>query len=120
MATKAESEIKTAVARFDEQFREVRQDIRDLRADNKSLRDKIDANHASLTEKIDSNHASANAKIDAMRTDMTAMRESIADLKALQKALIWVLGGAITLITVVITIAKALQWIHDRAPSALP
>ncbi len=75
-AAKAENEIKTAVARMDEQFREVRQDIRELRADNKILRDKIDGNYISLEQKIDANYAALDKKIDVtageLRADMTS------------------------------------------------
>ena len=78
VAAKAESEIKTAVARMDEQFREVRQDIRELRADNKTLRDKIDENYAFPRQedrgdtgvpgstKIDGNYASLDKKIECV------------------------------------------------------
>jgi chromosome segregation ATPase len=64
ISEKADGAIRTAVARIDEQFREVRQDIRELRADNKTLRDKIDENYSSLDRKIDTACASLSAKID--------------------------------------------------------
>ena len=65
MAAKAESEIKVAVARMDEQFREVRQDIRELRADNKAMREKIDGNFVHHDQKVDANFTHVNQKIDA-------------------------------------------------------
>jgi DNA anti-recombination protein RmuC len=158
LATKAESEIKTAVARIDqqfsrvdEQFREVRQDIRELRADNKTLRDKIDENHTSLDKKIDENHRTLDKKIDEnhktldqkidenhktldqkidenhktldqkidenhkeVRADIKEMNGSIAGLRSMQKAILWVLGSILALIGISgpgLTIAKALGWV---------
>jgi chromosome segregation ATPase len=150
MAAKAESEIKTAVARIDEQFREVRQDVRELRvgmnglqADNKTLRDKIDATHASLSAKIDGVNSSLDKKIDArsdelrgeikevrgeikdvrgemkemrgeMHADRMETRASVAELKAMQKAILWVLGSLVTLVAIAgtgFTIAKTVRWI---------
>jgi peptidoglycan hydrolase CwlO-like protein len=125
MAAKAESEIKTAVARIDEQFREVRQDIRELRAgvnglqaDNKTLRDKIDATRESLDKKIDTTRESLDKKIDTkfdeLRADMKEMRASIGDLKGMQKAILWLLGSILALVTMAgagFQIAKTLHWL---------
>jgi DNA anti-recombination protein RmuC len=169
VAAKMESESKSGFARIDEQFREVRQDIRELRADNKTLRDKIDATQASLSVRIDENHSSLDRKIDAtqaslatkidenyssldrkidatqaslaakidenysaldkkidtevgelradvkeMQADIKEICVSVADLKGMQKAILWVVGGAGTLVAIVgvgFTIARTLRWI---------
>jgi len=132
MAAKAESEVKTAIAGIGDQFREVRQDIRELRADNRTLRDKIDENHSSLDkkidtklselcaenktlrDKIDTTHLSLDRKIDnkfdELSGDMKKMLASIANLNAMQKAILWVLGS-VSILAAVVTIAKTLQWI---------
>jgi chromosome segregation ATPase len=131
-----ESESKAAVVRVDEQFREVRQDIREFRADNKTLREKIDATQASLSAKIDGNcssldqkisvtHASLSAKIDGihssldkkidiqgseLRADMKEIRGDISDLKAMQKAIAWFVGS-VAIVAALVNIAKTLNWI---------
>lgn len=157
IAAKADSELKTAVARIDEQLREVRQDTRELRAANETLRDKLDDSHSSLERKIDATHETLDAKIDAtreslerkidaahetldtkidatrefldkkidatggelradmklMRADIHQMGASIADLKGMQKAILWILGGLTTVVTIVgggLGIGKALGW----------
>jgi len=135
IAAKADSELKTAVARIDEQLREVRQDTRELRAANETLRDKLDDSHSSLERKIDATHETLDTKIDAtreslerkldatggelradmklMRADIHQMGASIADLKGMQKAILWILGGLTTVVTIVgggLGIGKALGW----------
>jgi hypothetical protein len=42
---------------------------------------------------------------------MTEMRDSLAEIRAFQKALLWVVGGLGTLVTLSITAAKAFHWI---------
>ena len=61
------TDFRTAGARTDEQFREVRQDIRELRAASETLRDKIDETHSSLDQKIETTRESLDKKIDATR-----------------------------------------------------
>jgi len=46
-------------------FREVRQDIRELRAEIRTLHDKIDATRASLSAKIEENYSRLDKRIDA-------------------------------------------------------
>jgi DNA anti-recombination protein RmuC len=127
------------------------QDIRELRADNKTLRDKIDANYSSLDNKIDAMRAvldetresldrkidatrdsldkridatresleskfdSLDKKIDAttgeLRADVKAIQTSVSDLKAMVKAILWLLGVMGTLASVGLPIAKTLDWI---------
>jgi hypothetical protein len=48
-------------------FREVRQDIRELRADIRTLHDKIDATRASLSAKIDENYSCLDKQIEEKR-----------------------------------------------------
>jgi hypothetical protein len=54
------------------------------------------------------------AGIKEMRTDIKEMGASIADLKGMQKAILWVLSGVGTVVAIAgvgFTIAKALHWI---------
>jgi hypothetical protein len=107
-------EVRAVVTRTD-------QDIRELRADNKTLRDKIDVTHASLAEKIEKSHASLDEKIDtkfgelsadmkAVRAEIKEMCTSIASLKGMQNAILWVLSS-VSLVAAIVTIAKTLRWI---------
>jgi uncharacterized phage infection (PIP) family protein YhgE len=50
---------------------ELREDVHALQADNKSVRDKIDAVHASLNQKIEVVEAKLTQKIDAVDTKLT-------------------------------------------------
>ncbi len=50
---------------------ELREDVHGLQADNRSIRDKIDAVHASLNQKIEVVEAKLTQKIDAVDTKLT-------------------------------------------------
>jgi hypothetical protein len=65
-------------------------DIRELRSDNKSLREKMDQGYARLDAKLDKNCSEINASI-------VALREGVASLRGMQIAILWVLGAAVTL-----------------------
>jgi hypothetical protein len=54
---------------------ELREDVRELRADNKSLREKVDVIHESLAGKI--------AKLS----------DDVASMRGMQKAMLWVMSG---------------------------
>ena len=54
---------------------ELREDVRELRADNKSLRDKVDALDKSLSDKI------------------SLLSDSVSGLHGMQKAMLWVMSG---------------------------
>ncbi len=49
---------------------EVKTDVRELRADNRSLRDKIDTVYVTLRDKIDQSHAALSAGQAALRDRM--------------------------------------------------
>jgi chromosome segregation ATPase len=87
---------------------ELREDVRELRADNKSLREKVDAIHesldakidgvnTSLSAKIDDVNASLNARIDAVSATLTEkislLGKDVASMRGLQKAMLWVMSG---------------------------
>ncbi len=52
-----------------------------------------------------------NTSFAEMRKDVTAMRESIASLGGMQKAILWLFGMIITLIAAGVPVAKAFHWI---------
>ncbi|MEP7246693.1 MAG: hypothetical protein ABI885_23865, partial [Gammaproteobacteria bacterium] len=110
--------------------------IAEMRAEDKSLREKIDGNHVTLNakidgnfttlnDKIDGNFATLNTKIDRNHALLSAkidnvnatLSEKIDDLDrkmtnfgSKQTALLWVVGGLGTLITLAMTVGKALSW----------
>jgi DNA anti-recombination protein RmuC len=150
-----------AIATLSKGLDEVKTDVRELRADNKSLREKIDAVYTTLRDKIDQSHAAlsagqaalrdrmdegfraakdrmdegvratnakmdegfcaANAKIDSVNTKLsekiealsqklTKVSDDVADMRGLQKATIWSIGGVGSLATILITMGNALHW----------
>ena len=65
---------------------ELREDVRELRADNKSLRDKVDALDKNLSDKIDALDKSLSDKI-------SLLSDSVTGLHGMQKAMLWVMSG---------------------------
>jgi hypothetical protein len=76
---------------------ELRADVRELRADYKSLNEKMDGINASLSAKIDGINVSLNGKIDAVSASLgdkiSQLSNDVASMRGLQKATIWVMGG---------------------------
>jgi chromosome segregation ATPase len=72
---------------------ELREDVRELRADNKSLRDKVDA----LDRKIDAVDKNLSDKINAVEGTLgdkiSLLSESVAGMRGMQKAMLWVMSG---------------------------
>lgn len=64
MATKAASDLKDMWDRIDRQFTYFREDMREMRAETKQLREKMEDNYEALDHKIDRGHAALNEKID--------------------------------------------------------
>lgn len=111
---------------------EVRTDVRELRADNKTLRDKMDEGFRALDAKIEQRTAALDAKIDQRTAQLSAdhkslservdegfraqdakfakLSDDVADIRAMQKAMIWVIGGVGTLASILFTAGKALHW----------
>ncbi len=59
--------------------------MRELRGDNKSLRDKIDAVQATLTQDIKTVEANLSDKINQLGI-------AVASMRGMQKAMLWILG----------------------------
>ena len=89
---------------------EVKEDVRELRADNKSLREKVDAIHTNLRDKIDSVNTSLGGQLTKLSDDIADLRGLIADMRGLQKAMLWVIGGVGSLATILMTLGKTLHW----------
>lgn len=104
---------------------EVKEDTRELRADIKSLREKVDTIYTTLRDKIDQvcgalsdridqNYATLIGKIDQNHSTLSEklgrLSDDLVDLRSLVKAILWMIGGVGSLATILMTIGKALHW----------
>ena len=104
------------------------EDVHGLQADNRSIRDKIDAVDAKLTQEIravdrkldqkcdslnakfDEKFDSLNGKIDAVNANLgekiTQLSNAVAGLRGMQKTIVWLIGifGSLG------TVGKFLHW----------
>ena len=124
--------IETHLASLRAGQEDLREDVRELRADNKSIRDKIDAVDTKLTQeiravekkldekidekfstldaKIDKTFGTLDAKIDAINANLNEkimqLSNAVAGLAGMQKATIWLIGifGSLG------TVGKILHW----------
>jgi hypothetical protein len=79
-----------------------------------ALRDKIDqgdaalsAGLAALRDKMGRGFEMSNAKIDALSKDLGT---AFAELRGLHKTVLWVCGGVVTVVTLSVSVGKALGW----------
>jgi outer membrane murein-binding lipoprotein Lpp len=100
---------------------EVRTDVRELRADNKALRNDMNEGFRALDAKIEQRTAVLTAGQQTLREKMeegfraqdakvTKLSEDVAGMRGLQKAILWVIGGVGTFASLLFTAAKALHW----------
>ena len=85
-------------------------DVTDIKADIRSLRDRMDAGHARLSERVDTAFGELNKKIDGaasqLNTKFDGLRDSFASTK------VWALFLYIALAAVNLgTLARGLGWI---------
>lgn len=99
VAAKSENDLAKFSDRVDTQFTEIRQDLREMRAEDKAMREKIDTINERLT-----------AKIDATNEKLGHLDRKVTDIGSKLTALLWVVGGLGSLITISVTAGKALQW----------
>jgi chromosome segregation ATPase len=99
VAEKAQSDLERLATRLDTQLQE-------LRVDNKALRERVDKNHETLIAKIDA----TNDRIELTNEKLNNLDRKITDIGSKLTALLWVVGGLGTLITIAITAGKALRW----------
>jgi uncharacterized coiled-coil DUF342 family protein len=82
---------------------ELRKDVRELRADNKSLHEKIDALGDRLDRKIDGNFATLDKKIDTLDNKIdgvntslgekiTQLSNDVASMRGMQVAMLWLIS----------------------------
>jgi len=98
-AETAKSDLEGLAKRFDTQFQE-------LRADHRSLRDKVDRNHETVLAKIDQ----TNDRIDLTNEKLSDLDRKVTTIDSKLTALVWVIGGLGTFITVSVMVGKALHW----------
>ena len=71
---------------------------------NKDLSHKIDAGDKALSDKIDTVNKELGNKVDRLGT-------AFAELRGLHKTVLWVCGSIVTVVTVSLSIGKAVGWI---------
>ena len=96
---------------------DMRSDMREMRADHKALRDKVDQNHAAadakidqLSGKVDQNQATTNMKFDLLVSQISELSKTVTKVSAKLNALIWVISGLGSLIALGVTAGNALHW----------
>jgi len=112
-AESARNDLEKLAARLDVQLQE-------LRGDNKALREKVDRNLEFILAKFEETNRKfdeTNRKIDQTndRIDLTneklgALDRKVTEIGTKLTALLWVIGGLGTLITIAVTVGKALRW----------
>jgi chromosome segregation ATPase len=110
MSAKAEKELKEFGAGIERQISEMRQDIREMRGEDKTLRDKIDKNHETLSAKYDVLNAKIDKHHEATQERFATMDRKTDRMDTKLNLLIWLVGGAITVVPTVITVGKAFGW----------
>jgi outer membrane murein-binding lipoprotein Lpp len=103
---------------------EVKADMRGLQADNRTLRDKIDAVRSELIQRIEQVRVELlgnihevdlrlGAKIDQLSSKLSETNVSVAKVATLQKAMFWVIGGTLSaagLLEMVIRAGEKFHW----------
>lgn len=104
---------------------DLKKDLREVRAEGKSLREKLDVVYVTLRDKIDQVQATLTAKIDqlnirlddkidqshnSLNAKLEKLSSDVSDLRSLQKGMLWVIGGVGSLATILVTIGKVLRW----------
>jgi hypothetical protein len=67
MAIKAANDLKELWDRIDRQFAYFREDMREMRAETRQLRERLDASCDALNRKIDGNYETLNKKVDSVQ-----------------------------------------------------
>ena len=98
-AAKAERDLQLFADRIEAELSRLRGEFADLRADNKSLR-----------EKVDSNFQLVLAENKEIRNAIGELTKIVIKFDSRQTAILWVGGGLATFITVAITVGKTLKW----------
>lgn len=71
-----------------------------------SYSDRVDRNHEIVLVKLDA----TNDRIDLTNEKLSALDRKFSNMDAKLTALLWVFGGLGTLITIAVTVGKALRW----------
>jgi hypothetical protein len=115
--TKLEAEIRVMAAKAADDIRQLSLDMREMRAEDKSVRDKAEKNFEAVNTKIDKVHESLSAKIDKATARMDATDATVAGLDkkfdGLQvrlAALLWLVGIVGAGVPIVIAVGNALHW----------
>lgn len=99
MAAKAERDLQQFANRIETQLAE-------LRADNKSLREKVDKNFERLSTKIDE----TNKALGETNKALSDLSKTVVKIESRLAALLWVTSGLAAFLTLAITVGKAFKW----------
>jgi hypothetical protein len=102
-AENAKNGLEKLAVRLDTQLQE-------LRADNKALREKVDRNLELMLAKFDETNRKIEQTNDLTNEKLGALDRKVTEIGIKLTALLWVIGGLGTLITIAITVGKALHW----------
>jgi hypothetical protein len=84
-----------------------------MRAEHQSLRERVDKNHDALMATIgvtNNRIDTTNGRIDVTNEKLTQLDRKVTDIASKLTALLWVVGGLGSLITIAVTVGKALHW----------
>jgi chromosome segregation ATPase len=116
-AANARKDLELFADRVQTQLSELRADISELRADNKALGERIDSMGESLGGRIDTLGGRVDSLRDKVDSNFSETNKAISDLSKIVlkidsrlSAIPWVCGGLIALVTLTITVGKALEW----------
>ena len=84
----------------------LRDDVSELKADSKSLREKVDKNFERLCSKIDA----TNQDIKETNKALNELSKIVVRIDSRLAAIVWFGGGLAGLITLAITLGKAFHW----------
>src|SRR5262245_25327657 len=99
MAAKAERDLQQFADRVETQLAE-------LRADNKSLRERVDKNYERLSTKIDE----TNKALSETNKALGELSKTVTRIDSRLSSMIWVGSGLAAFITLAITVGKAFNW----------
>jgi chromosome segregation ATPase len=103
-------ELRVGLGALRDKFDDVRESLSERIEDvSRSLNAKVEDVSRSLNAKVEDVSKSLNAKIDQTNKELAGMRADIAGLCAMQRAMLWIMGGTGSLVGIN-TLAKAYGW----------
>jgi polyhydroxyalkanoate synthesis regulator phasin len=89
---------------------ETKQDVRELRGEIHSLRDKVDRNHGEMHAGFAALRKTMDDMGATLRSDMAAVQQSVAGLRATLRTVLWGVTAVGMLAMIFFAAGKALHW----------